>query len=145
MNEKQQNKSVMLAVVAFALVVLVVGAIGYFTIGTAKEEIQGEIEVEEYRVSSKVPGRILELCVKEGDYVKAGDTLAILDSPEIKAKKAQAESADDAAQALSDMAQAGRAKSRYAALMSFSSRQKRAPMWRRKAMSAYKGCLTRVL
>lgn len=91
MNEKQQNKSVMLAVVAFALVVLVVGAIGYFTIGTAKEEIQGEIEVEEYRVSSKVPGRILELCVKEGDYVKAGDTLAILDSPEIKAKKAQAE------------------------------------------------------
>lgn len=67
MNEKQQNKSVMLAVVAFALVVLVVGAIGYFTIGTAKEEIQGEIEVEEYRVASKVPGRILELCVKEGD------------------------------------------------------------------------------
>lgn len=35
------------------------------------------------------------------------ETLAILDSPEIKAKKAQAESADDAAQALSDMAQAG--------------------------------------
>ena len=71
MNEKQQNKSVMLAVVAFTLVVLVVGLIGYFTIGTAKEEIQGEIEVEEYRVSSKVPGRILEICVKEGDYVKA--------------------------------------------------------------------------
>lgn len=107
MDEKQQNKSVMLAVVAFTLVVLVVGLIGYFTIGTAKEEIQGEIEVEEYRVSSKVPGRILEICVKEGDYVKAGDTLAILDSPEIMAKKAQAESAGDAAQAMSDMAQAG--------------------------------------
>lgn len=107
MNEKQQNKNVMLAVAAFAIVVLVVAAIGYFTIGTAEEVIQGEIEVEEYRVSSKVPGRILEICVKEGDFVHAGDTLAILDSPEVEAKKAQAASAEDAASALSDMAQNG--------------------------------------
>ena len=107
MNEKQQNKNVLLAVVAFVIVVIIVGAIGYFTIGTTKEEIQGEIEVEEYRVSSKVPGRILEICVKEGDYVKVGDTLAILDCPEVEAKKAQATSAEDAATALSDMAQAG--------------------------------------
>lgn len=107
MDEKQQSKSVLLAVLAFVLVVVVVGTIGYFTIGTAKEEIQGQIEAEEYRVSSKVPGRILEICVKEGDYVHAGDTLAILDCPEVQAKKAQASSAEDAASALSDMAQAG--------------------------------------
>lgn len=107
MNEKQQNKSVVFAIAIFALVVLAVGTIGYFCIGTAKEEIQGEIEVEEYRVSSKVPGRILEICVKEGDFVRAGDTLAILDCPEVAAKKAQATSAEDAATALSDMAQAG--------------------------------------
>lgn len=107
MSEKQQNKSVFIAIAIFALVVLVVGVIGYFCMGTAKEEIQGEIEVEEYRVSSKVPGRILEICVKEGDYVHAGDTLAILDCPEVQAKKAQATSAEDAATALSDMAQAG--------------------------------------
>lgn len=107
MNEKQQNKSVFFAIAVFVLVVLAVGTIGYFCIGTAKEEIQGEIEVEEYRVSSKVPGRILEICVKEGDYVHAGDTLAILDCPEVAAKKAQASSAEDAATALSDMANAG--------------------------------------
>lgn len=107
MNEKQQNKSVFFAIAVFVLVVLAVGIIGYFCIGTAKEEIQGEIEVEEYRVSSKVPGRILEICVKEGDYVHAGDTLAILDCPEVAAKKAQASSAEDAATALSDMANAG--------------------------------------
>lgn len=108
MSEKQQKKSVWLGIIAFVMVVLMVGAIGYFTIGSPEDEgIQGEIEVEEYRVSSKVPGRILEICVKEGDYVKAGDTLAVLDCPEVEAKKNQALSAEQGAEALSDMAQNG--------------------------------------
>jgi HlyD family secretion protein len=51
-------------------------------------------------VSSKVPGRILEIRVKEGDYVKVGDTLAILDAPEVRAKMEQARGAEDAASAL---------------------------------------------
>ena len=63
--------------------------------------------MSEYRVSSKVPGRILEIRVKEGDYVRAGDTLAILDAPDIRAKKEQAVSAESAAQAMSDMAANG--------------------------------------
>jgi HlyD family secretion protein len=58
------------------------------------------VEVSEYRVSSKVPGRILEIRVKEGDFVKVGDTLAILDAPEVQAKMEQAQSAHDAASAL---------------------------------------------
>jgi HlyD family secretion protein len=65
------------------------------------------VGVTEYRVSSKVPGRILEIRVKEGDYVKVGDTLAILDAPEVEAKKVQAQSAENAASAMSDMAKAG--------------------------------------
>lgn len=107
MNEKEQNRSILFGVIAFTLVVIAVGLIGYFTIGTAKEEIQGEIEVEEYRVSSKVPGRILEICVQEGDFVHAGDTLAILDCPEVEAKKMQASGAEDAASAMAEMAQKG--------------------------------------
>ena len=107
MNEKEQNHSIILGVIAFTIVVIVVGVIGYLTIGPAKEEIQGEIEVEEYRVSSKVPGRILEICVKEGDFVHAGDTLAILDCPEVEAKRTQAAGAEDAATAMADMAQKG--------------------------------------
>jgi HlyD family secretion protein len=63
--------------------------------------------VTEYRVSSKVPGRILELRVKEGDYVKVGDTLAILDAPEVEAKMTQAQSVQNAAAAMSEMAQNG--------------------------------------
>ena len=87
--------------------VVVVGLIGFLLLDRSPETIQGEVEVSEYRISSKVPGRILELRVKEGDYVHVGDTLAILDAPEVQAKKTQAQSAEDAAAALSDLAQAG--------------------------------------
>ena len=100
----------MLALAVLVLAVVTVGAIGYFTIGTEEEVIQGQIDVEEYRVSSKVPSRILELRVKEGDYVHVGDTLAILDAPEVEAKAVQAESAESAAAALSSMAKAGARK-----------------------------------
>jgi len=57
-----------------------------------------------------VPGRILELRVKEGDMVKAGDTLAILEAPEVKAKMMQAQNAADAAAALEQMAKNGARK-----------------------------------
>ena len=110
MENKKQHNSVMMAVAAFVLVIIVIGAIGSFTIGHDDEVIQGQIEVEEYRVSTKVPSRILRICVSEGDYVKAGDTLVILDAPEVEAKAEQAQGAIDAAQAMSAMAQAGARK-----------------------------------
>jgi len=97
----------LLAVLGLVVVVAIVAIIGLFAFGHADEEIQGEIEVTEYRVSSKVPGRILELRVKEGDYVKVGDTLAILDAPEVEAKMTQAQSVQNAAAAMSEMAQNG--------------------------------------
>ena len=107
MDNKSQQKSILLAIVGFATVVVVAVLIGYFTLGNQPDIIQGEIEVSEYRVSSKVPGRILELRVKEGDYVHVGDTLAILDAPEVEAKKTQAQSAEDAASAMKQMADNG--------------------------------------
>ena len=58
-------------------------------------------------MSSKVPGRILEIRVKEGDYVNVGDTLAILDAPEVRAKMTQAQSAENAAAAMDEMANNG--------------------------------------
>lgn len=107
MSAKTQHNNILLAIIGFASVVVVVGVIGFFAFSRQKEVIQGQVEVSEYRVSSKVPGRILEIRVKEGDYVKVGDTLAILDAPEVEAKKVQAQSAENAASAMSDMAKAG--------------------------------------
>ena len=110
MSAKQQHNNILLAILGFIAVVVIVALIGFFTLDQTPDEIQGEVEVAEYRVSSKIPGRILELRVKEGDYVHVGDTLAILDAPEVNAKKAQAQSAEDAAAAMSEMAQRGARK-----------------------------------
>ncbi len=87
-----------------------VALIGFFALGRDPELIQGQVEVSEYRVSSKVPGRILEIRVKEGDFVKAGDTLAIIDAPEVRAKMHQAQGAEGAASAMQQMAQNGARK-----------------------------------
>jgi HlyD family secretion protein len=110
MSAKSQHKNIMLAVLGFSAVVVIVAVIGLIALDRDPDIIQGQIEVSEYRVSSKVPGRILELRVKEGDYVKAGDTLAILDAPEVRAKMEQAQSAQSAAAALELKAQNGARK-----------------------------------
>ncbi len=107
MSAKTQHNNILLAILGFLVVVATVAVIGLFAFGKSVEEIQGEVEVTEYRVSSKVPGRILEIRVKEGDYVHVGDTLAILDAPEVEAKMTQAQSVERAASAMSEMAQNG--------------------------------------
>ena len=107
MNAKTQHNNILLAIVGFAAVVVIVAVIGFFALDRGPEVVQGQVEVSEYRVSSKVPGRILEIRVKEGDYVKAGDTLAILDAPEVRAKMEQAQSAENAAAAQEEMARNG--------------------------------------
>ena len=104
---KQQHNNILLAIFGFIAVVIIVALIGFFALGRDPEVMQGQVEVSEYRVSSKVPGRILELRVKEGDYVKVGDTLAIIDAPEVRAKMEQARGAEDAASALELKAQNG--------------------------------------
>ena len=77
--------------------------------GKSKKEnlIQGKVEKEQIAVVSKIPGKILKIFVKEGDLVTKGDTLAILDIPEVDAKKSQAEGALIAAQAQYKMAVKG--------------------------------------
>lgn len=107
MSKISQKNNILLAVIGFAFVVSIVALIGFLTLDRTPDIIQGEMEVSEYRVSSKVPGRILEIKVKEGDYVHVGDTLAIIDAPDVYAKRAQAESVKDAAAALNAMATNG--------------------------------------
>ena len=108
MDNKTQKMNIVLSLTAFAVVVAIVCTVGIYTFNHRVPEIvQGQAEVSEYRVSSKVPGRILEIRVHEGQQVKAGDTLAILDTPDINAKQAQAEAVLSAATAQNAKAQKG--------------------------------------
>ena len=144
MSAKTQHNNILLAILGFLVVVATVAVIGLFAFGKSVEEIQGEVEVTEYRVSSKVPGRILEIRVKEGDYVHVGDTLAILDAPEVEAKMTQAQSVERAASAMSEMAQNGaRRHNRYRARTKCGSRQRQDLRLPGKVTSACSGSMTK--
>lgn len=80
-------------------VILLVALVGLLFLGKDEDVIQGQAEATEYRISSKVPGRILEYRVSEGQTVHTGDTLAILEAPEVQAKMEQAQAAKAAAEA----------------------------------------------
>lgn len=69
--------------------------------------IQGKIEREQISLVSKIPGRITEIRTQEGAMVHKGDTLIVLDVPEVDAKKNQAKGAVYSAQAQYEMALKG--------------------------------------
>ena len=106
MSEKKVSGKVLMFT-GIVIIVFLVAIFGFIFWEPVPEIIQGEAEATEVRISGKVPGRIERFLVDEGDQVKKGDTVAILDSPEVMAKFNQAQAAEEAAQAMSDKAQKG--------------------------------------
>ena len=88
------------------LLVLAVAAFfiwrGYFAsprIPNSIVTLSGRIDGDDSALAPKTQGRILEIRVREGDTVKAGDTIAILDDAQIRAREDQAKAALAGAQA----------------------------------------------
>ena len=69
--------------------------------------LQGMVDARTISVSAKVPGRLAELKVREGDVLKAGDTVAVIAIPEIEAKLVQVKAQERAAQARENLANTG--------------------------------------
>ena len=106
----KKNYNLLIGVAALVAVVLIVAIVGSIVSRPKDVVIQGEAEATEYRVSGKVPGRIEEFRADEGEYVRKGDTLVILDSPEIRSKIAEANAAKAAAVAQRNKAYNGAQK-----------------------------------
>ena len=111
---EKSNKSLLLGIGVIIAIVILVGLIGIYALKPEKELIMGEVCASEYRVSNKVPGRLDSIYVSEGQQVKAGDTLAHINSPEVDAKMEQAQAARAAAQAQSNKASGGARKQQVA-------------------------------
>jgi HlyD family secretion protein len=84
------------------LVLVVLGVVaffvwrGYFANPRIPDSIvivSGRIEGDDSAVAPKTSGRILEVRVREGDRVKAGDIIAVLDDAQIRAREDQARAA----------------------------------------------------
>lgn len=104
---KEKEGSLLLGLIALLAVVIVVAVVGILALQPEETLIQGESEAAEYRVSGKVPGRVEMYLYEEGDHVHKGDTLVVIYSPEVEAKKEQALAARDMAEAVNQKAKNG--------------------------------------
>ena len=94
-NQPSKKKIIARRVVALLIVATIIGAgIWYFFLrGPATDpniiKLSGRIEGDDAAVSAKVSGRIREIHVREGDQVKAGQLIAVIDDEQVKAREEQ--------------------------------------------------------
>lgn len=110
----KKKKYLLLALIPILLAVIAFGL--WKSYQPAPLELQGRVEAETVQVATKVPSRIEEIYVEEGQQVKKGDVLVRLNSPEIQAKKQQAVAALQSALALQSTAERGSQEENIASL-----------------------------
>lgn len=94
-------------VVLVALMVAAILQLQEFATKPKDKYLQGQMEARRVLVSGKIPGRIDKLLVREGQTVKKNALVAVISSPEIEAKKMQAQGALGAAKAQANKAKNG--------------------------------------
>ena len=112
--EQKKNYNMIIGISSLVAIVLGIAFVGYIVSKPKPQVIQGEAEASEYRISCMVPGHVTELYYREGQEVHKGDTVAFIDSPQVRAKLAQAQAARSAAQAQSTKARNGAQKEQIA-------------------------------
>ena len=116
-------------VVVLALIVLVIMGISQlqqFATQPREQFLQGQMEARRVLVAGKVPGRIERLFVHEGDVVNKDSLVAVISSPEIEAKKMQAQGALGAAKAQASKARNGARSEDITALKAMADRAQEA-------------------
>ena len=86
---KINNKSISIAFVIILAATVIISLAGMLLMSRQPLVLQGQVEATEIRISGKLPGRVDSFLVQEGDWVKAGDTLVVINSPTIEAKYRQ--------------------------------------------------------
>lgn len=113
-HKKSANKAANIKKAVFALVLLIVLAVIAYGLYKSSQSsapksvtLQGQMQMKQTSIAAKVPGRIAQILVTEGDKVETGQQLIEMDSPEINAKVNQARAGLDAAQSQLDKAENG--------------------------------------
>ena len=116
-NTEQKSKAIKLIGGLALIILFIVIAFGLWKAYQPKTvEIQGRVEAETIHVSTKVPSRIDEIYVHDGQKISKNQELVRLYSPEVDAKKQQALASLQAALALQSTADRGSQEENIASL-----------------------------
>lgn len=102
-----KDKSLIVTMLIVLLVIAAAAVAGFLLIKPQPDTVQGQGDATEIRISGKLPGRITEIYVEEGQRVRAGDTLVHIVSTLVDAQYTQAEAMEDAARAANAKVDAG--------------------------------------
>lgn len=105
--ERRESRVLMFSLLLVVIATAAIAIIGLFLLKPPAEIIEGQAEATSVRVSGKLPGRVTEIYVKEGDMVKKGDTLIHIHSSLAEAKLMQATEMKKAAAAQNRKIDAG--------------------------------------
>ena len=144
-SKDQHKKSILIKIAVGIILILLLAliAFGLWKSYQPKQvELQGRVEAETIHISTKVPSRIEEIYVHDGEKVQAGQALVRLTSPEVDAKKQQALAALQSAQALQSTAERGSQQenidSLYANWQSLKAQQQLAQTTYQRGQNLYK-------
>lgn len=104
---KRESRTIMIALAGVIVATIALAIIGFCFLNEPDELLEGQADATSVRVSGKLPGRVKDVFVKEGDMVKAGDTLIHIHSSLAEAKLMQAEAVENAASAQNRKIDAG--------------------------------------
>ncbi len=103
----KKDRMLLITILVIVLIVAALAIVGFLCIKQGPDTVQGQGEATEVRISGKMPGRVAEIFVKEGDHVKAGDTLVHIHSTLVEARMNQAKAMETAASAANRKVDAG--------------------------------------
>ncbi len=106
-EQKKENRTLLGALGFIVLAVAVLAIVGFLFLNKPADILEGQAEATSVRVSGKLPGRVVEFYVQEGDMVHKGDTLVHIHSSLAEAKLEQAQGMETAARAMDRKVDAG--------------------------------------
>src|SRR5574344_1708334 len=112
-NEQQikaKDKTLFAALGVIIIVVIALAIVGFLFLKPEPDLYQGKADATQVRISGKLPGRVAEIYVKEGQQVKAGDTLVRIHSTIVDAQLAQAQAMEQSAASQNKKIDAGTRK-----------------------------------
>ena len=90
-QEQKENKALLVALSVVVIACIILAIVGFLFLNKPADIIEGQADATSVRISGKLPGRVMDIYVSEGDMVHAGDTLVHIHSSLAEAKLMQAE------------------------------------------------------